>query len=411
MKKAKTKIIQFHRASIGAPEIREVVNCLKSGWLTTGPRVKQFEAEFAKYIGAKFAIAMNSCTAALHLALDAVGLKQNDIVIVPTMTFAATAEVVRYFNAIPVFVDCQEEDFCINPESVEEILNKIDKGQNVKGLPAKHGKVRAVIPVHFGGSPANIPALKKIAKRSGISLVEDCAHACPSYYKNPNGRLVKAGTEADIACYSFYANKTITTGEGGMATTDNPEYENRMRIMSLHGISRDAWKRFTASGTWRYEIVAPGFKYNMPDIMGALGIHQLKRADVFMEERARIARKYEDLLGESDEIITPKQIPNTISSWHLYPIRVKTGISTQTRDNIIEIMKACGIITSVHYMPLHLHKYYMDKYGFSEGDFPVSEKLFSECISLPIYPGLRDSEIKRVAETLLNAVRKNAGAK
>ncbi len=406
MKKNKSKeIINYHRASIGRDEICEVVACLKSGWLTTGPRVKQFEKDFATFIGAKFAIAMNSCTAALHLALEAIGLQENDIVIVPTMTFAASAEVVRYFNAIPVFADCLENDYCIDPAAVSEICKRIEKGKKIKGLPNGHGKIKAIIPVHFGGAPADIKAIRKIADELGASIIEDCAHACPGFYTNAHGKLVKAGSEADIACYSFYANKTITTGEGGMATTNNPQYEDRMRVMSLHGINRDAWKRFTASGSWRYEIVAPGFKYNMPDIMAALGIHQLKKADDFRVQRAKIAQKYNNLFCGMEEIITPMEMPNTISSWHLYPIRIRKGKSRIDRNELIEKMKAEGIIASVHYMPLHLHKYYRDKYGYSVGDFPVSEKLFSECLSLPLYPGMKDADIKRVAKTLIEIVR------
>ncbi|HRU02191.1 MAG TPA: aminotransferase class I/II-fold pyridoxal phosphate-dependent enzyme, partial [Victivallales bacterium] len=217
--------ISFHKASLGKDEIKEVVDCLKSGWLTTGARVRKFETDFASYIGAKFAIALNSCTAALHLALEAIGLKENEIVIVPSMTFAATAEVVRYFNAIPVFVDCNEDDFCMSVDSLKETVEKIIMGKKLKGVPDKHGDIRAIIPVHFGGAPANIPEIAKIAKTINAKLIEDCAHACPAFYKNAVGKFVKAGTEADIACYSFYANKTITTGEGGMAVCNNPEYD------------------------------------------------------------------------------------------------------------------------------------------------------------------------------------------
>ncbi len=393
-------LINYHRASIGHEEIEEVVACLKSGWLTTGPRVKQFETDFAKFIGAKFAVAMNSCTAALHLALEAIGLKENEIVIVPTMTFAATAEVVRYFNAIPVFADCLEDNYCIAPDAVRNLCEQIENGGKVKGLPRKHGRIRAIIPVHFGGAPADIPALAKIARKFGATIVEDCAHACPSFYTNSKGKLVKAGSEADVACYSFYANKTITTGEGGMATTNNPEYEDRMRIMSLHGISRDAWKRFTASGSWRYEVVAPGYKYNMPDIMGALGIHQLKKADLFMRQRAKIAGLYTRLLKKLDGIVLPSEKPGTISSWHIYPARILKGRNNVERDEFIERMKEAGIVPSVHYIPLHLHKYYRDKYGFGDGDFPVSEKLSSECVSLPIYPGMEKADVARVARTM-----------
>ncbi|HPO90062.1 MAG TPA: DegT/DnrJ/EryC1/StrS aminotransferase family protein [Victivallales bacterium] len=398
--------ISFHKASLGKDEIKEVVDCLKSGWLTTGARVRKFETDFASYIGAKFAIALNSCTAALHLALEAIGLKENEIVIVPSMTFAATAEVVRYFNAIPVFVDCNEDDFCMSVDSLKETVEKIIMGKKLKGVPDKHGDIRAIIPVHFGGAPANIPEIAKIAKTINAKLIEDCAHACPAFYKNAVGKFVKAGTEADIACYSFYANKTITTGEGGMAVCNNPEYDERIRIMSLHGISKDAWKRFTASGSWRYEIIAPGYKYNMPDIMAAIGIHQLKKADVFMEKRAKIAKLYNLMLSDLSDIITlPYEREGIISSWHLYPIRIREGKNKVNRDSFIEKLKKNGIITSVHYIPLHMHKYYKEKYFFSDGDFPVSEKLSRECVSLPIYPDLRKTDLDYIVKTIKRVLR------
>lgn len=398
--------IAFHRASIGKEEINEIIECIKSGWLTTGPRVKQFEAEFAKYIDAKFAIALNSCTAALHLALETIGLKENEIVLVPTMTFAATAEVVRYFNAIPVFVDSNQNDYCIDPNALRDTCERIVSGKKVKGLSAKHGAIRAIIPVHFGGVPADMNKIAKIANANGAKIIEDCAHACPAYYENAKGKLVKAGSEADIACYSFYANKTITTGEGGMALTNNPEYEERIRIMSLHGISKDAWKRFTASGTWRYEIIAPGYKYNMPDIMAAIGIHQLRKADYFLEGRRKVANLYKEMLCDiSDNLSLPSEREGTKSSWHLYPVRVLRDKNKIGRDKFIEKLKERGIITSVHYIPLHLHKYYREKYGFSEGDFPVSEKLSGECVSLPIYPSLKTSEIEYISENIKNILR------
>jgi perosamine synthetase len=398
--KEKEKFIPFHKPSIGNEEISEIVECLKSGWLTTGPRCKQFEADFAKFANAKFAIALNSCTAALHLALEAIGIQENDLVITPTMTFAATAEVVRYFNAIPVFVDSLESDFCIDPSGVEAIAEKLERGEKIKGIPQKRGRLKAILPVHFGGSPAAIPSLLKTAGRYGAALIEDCAHACPTFYKNSAGKMVKAGEEADIACFSFYANKTITTGEGGMAVTNSEKHADRMRIMSLHGISKDAWKRFTAEGSWRYEVIAPGFKYNMPDVAASIGIHQLKKADFFRAERAKIAKKYAELLKNTEGLVLPEEKKDSIHSWHLYVVRIQEKLCGIHRNAVVEKLKERGIGTSVHYMPLHLHQYYKEKYGWSEGDFPVSETLFSQCLSLPIYPGLSDQEIERIAKEL-----------
>ncbi len=400
------KFINYHRPAIGADEIREVTACLKSGWLTTGMRTKQFEADFAKYTDAKFAVAMNSCTAALHLALEAVGIKEGDLVIVPTMTFAATAEVVRYFNAIPVLVDVNEKDFCINLDQVQEVIRKIRSGRQVKGVPKKHNGVKAVMPVHYGGQPYDVNRCRKICRKYGLFLVEDCAHVCPAHYKDEKGEWQYAGKGADIACYSFYANKTITTGEGGMATTDRQEWADRMRIMCLHGISKDAWKRFTKSGTWYYEIVAPGYKYNLTDIASSIGIHQLKKAGSFMTERRKIAAAYGKALKGIPGITLPAENPDTRHSWHLYVIRIDGAVTGVHRNEAYEMMKEAGIGCSVHYIPLHMHPYYREKYGFKKGDFPVAEKLFDQCLSLPIFPGLKKTEFERIVSTL----KKIAGA-
>jgi perosamine synthetase len=262
-----------------------------------------------------------------------------------------------------------------------------------------------VVLVHFAGRLGPVEEIAALCKKRGVALIEDCAHACPSFYKNGNKNL-KAGQEADIACYSFYATKTISAGEGGMAATNNENYADRMRIMSLHGISKDAWKRFTAKGSWKYEIAAPGFKYNMTDIAASLGIHQLKKADYFREERAKIAKKYHSLLKDIEGLILPREKKNTISSWHLFAVRIQSGITKIHRDEVIEKLKENGIGASVHYMPLHLHPYYREKYGYKAGDFPVSEKLFSECLSLPIYPGLSDSQIEKIANTLIKTIKR-----
>src|ERR1041384_2143942 len=263
------KFIPFHVPQIDDDEIRSVVETLKSGWLTTGAKTKQFEEGFAKYLGVRHAIAVNSCTAALHLALDAVGLEQEDEVIVPTMTFTATAEVVLYFKAKPVLVDCLPDSLNIDSVQLQRAITS---------------KTKAIIPVHFGGQPCDMATIMDIARRHNLYVIEDAAHALPAKYREQG-----VGTTGDITCFSFYATKTITTGEGGMATTNNPEWAARMRMMSLHGISHDAWKRYAKEGSWYYEVVRPGFKYNLTDIAAAIGVEQLKKCDAFGAARKKIA--------------------------------------------------------------------------------------------------------------------------
>jgi perosamine synthetase len=320
------------------------------------------------------------------------------------MTFASTAEVVRYFNAYPVLVDCNEDDLCMDMSKAADILEKLSRKEKVNGVPEDFAGIRAMIPVHYGGQVADVIKCGELRDKYAIALIEDCAHTCPAYFKDASGKWQMAGSTADVACFSFYANKTITTGEGGMAVTNNRDWADRMRIMSLHGISKDAWKRFDKSGSWYYEITAPGFKYNMPDTAAAIGIHQLKKADRFFEQRRAIARRLIEGLRDIPGIITPVEKPDRKHSWHLFIIRVNNPPSGIDRNTFIEKLKEKGIGTSVHYMPLHMHPYYMKKYLYCNEDFPVATKIFNQIISLPIYPGLTDNEIQRI----LDAVKKTA---
>lgn len=388
--------IPFFRPEIGSDEINEVVTAIRSGWLTTGPKVKQFERDFAAYVGAKHAIALNSATAALHLALEAIGLTREDAVLVPTMTFAATAEVVRYFDATPLLVDCREDDFNIDCA----LAHRVAAAAKQRGK-----RLKAIIPVHYGGQVVDMPAILELADEFGLAVIEDAAHCCPAFYRDTADQPWKqVGSESTVSCFSFYANKCITTGEGGMACTNDEALADRMRIMALHGISKDAWKRFTAEGSWYYEIVAPGFKYNMTDVAGALGIHQLKRADAFQKERERVARSYSHRLKGMDALVLPNEKENRVHSWHLYAIRLRLDRITLDRAQVIQELKKAGIGTSVHWMPLHMHPYYQTTYGFRPQDFPVSARLFEELISLPIYPGLSDGEVDRVCDTLCTII-------
>ena len=384
--------IPFYKPSIGKPEIEEVVDCLRSGWLTTGPKTKQFEREFAGYMQRLHAVAVNSCTAALHLALEAIGLKAGQRVVVPTMTFAATAEVVRYFNATPLFADCRPED--LN-------LDVADAARRIESAKANGEEVVAIIPVHYGGQIGDVAGIKALAAKYHLRVVEDAAHCCPAYYRDDDATPWKTvGTEAEITCFSFYANKTITTGEGGMACTDSAEMADRMRIMSLHGISRDAWKRYTSEGAWYYEVVAPGYKYNLTDLAAAIGLHQLRKADRLHERRCQRARLYSELLGDAEELVLPTVMANRIHSWHLFPIRLKLDRCQIDRAEVISEMKKAGIGASVHWMPLHMHPYYRQQLGCKPSDYPCAASIYPELISLPLYPDMTEEDVDYVCRKL-----------
>src|SRR5437867_2037373 len=379
--------LPFHLTDIGDEEISSVVQTLRSGWLTTGPRVKQFESDFGQYVGASYAVAVNSGTAALHLALEAVGIQQGDEVIVPTMTFAATAEVVQYFRGRPVLIDCQPDTLTLDPTQIERLITP---------------KTKAIMPVHFAGQPCEMDRILDVARRYDLKVIEDAAHALPAQY---HGRMV--GTIADITCFSFYATKGITTGEGGMVTTNHPEWADRMRMMSLHGISKDAWERYTAEGSWYYEILASGYKYNMTDIAAAIGIEQLKKCNRFWEARCRFAARYDEGFADLPEIRRPVCRPDVDHAWHLYVIQLEMDQLRISRNDFIEALKKEGIGTSVHFIPLHLHPYYRKTFGYRPQDFPVASALFERIVSLPIYSRMSDSDVDRVIHAVMKIVTQN----
>lgn len=378
--------LPYHVPSIGEAEIRSVSEILRSGWLTTGAKARLFEEDFAKAVGAEHAIAVNSCTAALHLALDAVGVGRGDEVIVPTMTFAATAEVVAYFDAKPVLVDCQRDTYNMDPAAVEAAIGP---------------RTKAIIPVHYGGQACDMAELMDIAGRHGLKVVEDAAHALPASYRG-----TAVGRIGDITCFSFYATKALTTGEGGMITTDDPAAAARMRMMALHGISKDAWKRYTAEGSWYYEILHPGFKYNLTDIAAALGVEQLKRQDEFREARARIASRYTDAFSRLSEIRCPTVRLDRSHAWHLYVIEVDSSQLRIRRDAFIEALRTAGIGTSVHFIPLHLHPYYRDQFGYRPSDFPNALAAYERMVSLPIYPGMTEADVEDVIQSVTTIVER-----
>lgn len=401
MSKAATSRVPFLRPELGKDEELEVIATLRSGWLTTGPRVRRFEHDFAAAVNAKHAVAANSCTAALHLSVEALGLKAGQCVLVPTMTFAATAEVVRYLGATPILVDCDPQTGNIDLEDAERKLDQLRRSRLPRKIAA-HNPVVGLIPVHVGGLMADVAAIKEFAARHDLWLIEDAAHAFPAAWRStPDSAWQRCGEgTADVSCFSFYANKTITTGEGGMAITDNSELADRMRLMSLHGLSHDAWGRYTGNGSWDYKIVAPGFKYNLTDIAAAIGIHQLERAEEMRFKREHVAVRYLDELAALEEIELPPIDPDRIHAWHLFPIRLRLDRLSIDRNAFIEELKAEGIGLSVHWRPLHLHPYYEQTFGWRAEDFPVASNLWPRLISLPIFPDMREQEVDQVVRAI-----------
>jgi len=345
-----------------------------------GPKTVEFEEEFKKYIGSSEAISMNSATAALHLALKAIGLKRDDEVILPTNTFVATAEVVTYFDAIPILCDIQEDTHNIDVSKIEALITN---------------KTKAIIPVHFAGQPCDMDEIYKIANKYNLKTIEDAAHAIPSEYK---GVKIGALKKSDITCFSFYATKTLSTGEGGMATTNNLDYAKSMKINRLHGISKDAWDRYTTKGAWYYEIVDNGNKYNTTDINASIGIVQLKKQESLKLKRERIANRYSNAFKDEKNIILPYTKDDRTTSWHLYVIKI------DNRDEAIKRLKESGIGCSVHFIPIHKHSYYQKKYSYKDSDYPVANRVFERSLSLPIYPDMSDKEIEYVIKKVKNII-------
>ncbi len=352
------------------------MDTLRSGWLTTGPKTKRFEREFAERVSAPHALAVNSATAAMHLALDAVGLQPDDEVIVPVYTFTATAEVVVYFRARPVFADVDPATCNLDPAQLEKRITP---------------RTRAIMVVHIAGLPAEMDTIHAIARAHNLPVIEDAAHAFPAKYK---GRMI--GSIGDLTAFSFYATKTLSTGEGGMLTTANPEYAERAMIMALHGISHDAWKRYSAEGSWYYEVLRAGYKYNMTDLAAAIGLHQLARSKWLLERRRAIAQRYTEAFSHLPEIETPPNPAHVEHAWHLYMLRLRLERLTITRDAFIQALTKAQIGSSVHFIPLHLHPFYRNTYHLVADDFPAALHAYRRTISLPIYPGMTDEDVEDV---------------
>lgn len=382
------KTIPFSKVFIGTNERKYLYEVLDSGWLTTAGKTLELEKRFAAYVGAKYACAVNSCTAALHLGIDSLGIQPGDQVFVPSMTFTASAEIIRYMQADPVFLDTEYGTNLVTPEILEEAV-------------AKNPNVKYLLIVHYGGQAARMTEITALCKLYGIKILEDAAHAFPA---KRDGKMV--GTFGDVTCFSFYANKTITTGEGGMLVTSDEHLFRRVKTMRLHGINRDIWDRFTSKvPAWEYDVVEAGYKYNMPDINAAIGLGQLEQAELLRKERQRAAEYYYSHLDDLEMIDLPScQVSHEDHAWHLFPI-VLTGKSKITRNAFIETMAEEGIGTSVHYKPLHQMTYYKERYKLDAALFPNAERTWRGNVSLPLFPFMKTEELEYICHTIHNILR------
>lgn len=379
----RTSFLPFSPPAIGPEEIAEVVDTLTSDWITTGPKTRRFESDFAQFIGAPGALAVFSATDAMQVALAALGTSPGDEIITTTMTFCSTVHVIEHLGARPVLVDVEPDTLCIDPKAVERAVTSRTKG---------------VLPVHLYGHPCDLDPLLDLAKSRGLFVLEDAAHALPARYK---GRMV--GTVGTATAFSFYATKNMTTAEGGMLTGD-PDLLARARMWSLHGMSRDAYKRYSAEGSWFYEVVLPGFKCNMTDIQASLGLQQLKKLPRFQDRRRQVVQRYQSELGGLPEVETPTERAEVESAWHIYPLRLRLEALRIGRSQFIEELRARNVGASVHFIPVHVHPYYREKYGYSAHDFPVAAAHYERLVSLPLHPRLSDGDVDDVIEAVRDVV-------
>ena len=385
---ARNEFIPYARPSIGDDEITEVVDTLRSGWITTGPKVKRFESQFADYVQSSHAVAVNSCTAGLHTALTALGVGPGDEVVLPTLTFCSTANVVVHLGARPKLVDVGD-DLNLEPEAVEAAITP---------------RTRAIVPVHIGGQACDLAAILDIAGRRGLAVVADAAHAVGATYR---GRPVGSDSPNLVSVFSFYATKNMTTGEGGMITTADGQLAERLRILALHGMSRDAWQRYGKAGSWSYEVVLPGYKYSMTDIQAALGIHQLRKLDAFIATRRSYAQLYDAAFADLPEVGTPITHLDRDHCYHLYVIRLDLSRLAIDRAAFVEELKLRNVGTSVHFIPVHLHAFYRREFGYRRGYLPRAESLYDQIISLPLYPLMDPLDVEYVAEAVRDVVALN----
>ncbi|MEW6458166.1 MAG: DegT/DnrJ/EryC1/StrS aminotransferase family protein [Bacillota bacterium] len=378
------EFLPFSPPLIGEEEIAEVVDTLHSNWITTGPKTKRFESEFVAFVEGQGALALNSCTAALHTALVALDIGPQDEVITTPMTFAASVNVIEHVAARAVLVDVKADTLNIDPAKVEAAITS---------------KTRVIIPVHYAGQPADLDPIYELAQEHGIAVLEDAAHALPASYK---GRRI--GSSSNPVAFSFYATKNLTTAEGGMLT-GAPDFLDRARVISLHGMTRDAWKRYGKGGNWYYEVVFPGFKYNMTDIQASLGLWQLRKLENFQRRRRQVVEAYNRVFSEEEALEIPVERPEVEHAWHLYVLRLRLEALRISREQFIEELRDRNIGTSVHFIPIHLHPYYRDKYGYHPEDFPVAFQNYRRMVSLPLSPGLTDQDVADVIEAVLEVVK------
>jgi dTDP-4-amino-4,6-dideoxygalactose transaminase len=377
--------VPFSKPSIGPDEIAEVVATLESGWLTTGPRVTEFELAFAEYVGARHAVAVNSCTAALHLSLIATGIGSGDEVITTPLTFCATANVVLHAGATPVFADIDPATHNLDPAAAQAAITP---------------RTRVLMPVHYAGLPADMAGFQRLAELRGLRIVEDAAHCVEGV---ADGR--KIGSIGDFTCFSFYATKNLTTGEGGMVTTNDAGAAALMRSASLHGMSRDAWARYTPNGNAHYDVVMPGFKYNMMDLQAAIGLHQLARLRRMHDRRVAICARYDAGLADLPLRLPPHARQGSVHARHLYPVLLDSAAAGISRDEFSDKLRDCGISSSLHFRPVHLHQYYQERFGFRRGMFPISESVYDSTLSLPLSAAMDDALVDRVIDACHDILR------
>lgn len=370
----------------GEEEIKEVISAIESNWLSRGPKTHEFESKFAEYVQSPYAIGLNSCTAGLHLAQLALGIGPGDEVITTPYTFVATANTILHCGATPVFVDIDPQTLNLNPDLIEEKITP---------------RTKAIIPVHFAGYPCEMDRIQEIAARYNVKIIEDAAHAVYTKYKD---KFI--GSISDITCFSFYATKNLSTGEGGMLTTASEEIADKIRVMSLHGMSKNAWNRYSEKGSWFYEVEYPGFKYNMTDIQAALGLVQLQRLEYMQSLRTKYAEMYNKAFAEYEELILPQDSTEHRHAWHLYVIRLREDLLTITRNELIEFLKEAGIGTSVHFIPVPYHPYYRNL-GYNIEDYSYALTAYEAAISLPLYPGMTEEQVNYVIEVVRSIINKN----